>query len=953
MRGTRFTIASFLFLAAYCAESAYSQGLKQDEDYVAVEQVYPARLLLLDPAPTFTTYAHNPFTNYGDSDFPYTSSRRTFYGPLGDRLISGFDVVWWEENRSSTGDSDSQLLKHDGRYYGIFDNVVIASDATKSWSGRAIYGNEIRTMFTPLTFYWANLNGIRLDWMTERNRISVISSRISHPGYPRGAFREVGLTGPFIDLNPIYILGGHFERSLGVLNLGATYVNIHSTNLDKGEESLKGAFPTSRKAPLWLAIRVSDESPEDERGGPVVFDVAVWINGERRDDIRPDVVRYQSKDTSVGRTTADGRFTPNAYSAAFKNPPGVFRLLGEPSEIPLFADYLYLRDHLAGEDVSTRANIPRLTAQAEIVSDAVASTDGDAYLIYYFDMRDLQQEVDAVELGFLVGNDYQISISEVQNKAGRNNPYERQYRADFFRTIIRAPGNVQDLSNVRWEKFHYGAPTGLSIYSVNAHANFHGLEIEGEFASSLEYNQFPNLDLAGDRFNERGHAWYLVANKDFARWGLGGEFFSMQPDYRTYLTANVPNIPARDYTRAVINDTGFYPLVQDNDDHDRAPDVWFGETGRFLRTEDLDGIFPGKDEDQDGLPDTNKNYNLTPDYREPFLMFGIESDDYVYGADMDNNNVPDVREDDTNPEYPYDLDLAGAHLMGWVAPWRHLRLMLGRLHSGQIAGGRHNRVAYGRLNYRVPHFGLGVFEVEHEVKRVRDDIADETVRFGETTNRPFQSAGDGFFSSQFGSERVADELNYRNSLVHRTYLDTRLRAVPGLEVTNRIKLETNNQRESLFDDGTFQRRDQVRLLAGVHKVSYTWQSGPWRVAPQFKVLYLKKARRKTSVPLTHERQLIPILKAECRLTERTSFKGGIQGFPWLKYQLRDLTDPSQSVNRQNRILMVSNRSEYFGYQLIMNAGLLFDKIEFLDPRQSTRNLQINSMFMRIVLGYED
>ena len=148
MRGTRSTFASFLFLAAYCAESAYSQGLKQDEDYVAVEQVYPARLLLLDPAPTFTTYAHNPFTNYGDSDFPYTSSRRTFYGPLGDRLISGFDVVWWEENRSSTGDSDSQLLKHDGRYYGIFDNVVIASDATKSWSGRAIYGNEIRTMFT-------------------------------------------------------------------------------------------------------------------------------------------------------------------------------------------------------------------------------------------------------------------------------------------------------------------------------------------------------------------------------------------------------------------------------------------------------------------------------------------------------------------------------------------------------------------------------------------------------------------------------------------------------------------------------------------------------------------------------------------------------------------------------------------------------------------------------------
>ena len=952
MRGSNFIAASFLLLASYWAESAYGQYLRRDEDYVTVEQVYPARPLLLDPRPTFATYAHDPFTNYDDSAFPYTSSRRSFYGPLGDRLISGFDVVSWEENRSSTGDSDSHLFKHDGRYYGIFDNVVIASDASKGWSGRAIYGNEIRTMFTPLTFYWANLNGIRLDWMTERNRLSAISSRISHPGYPRGSFREVGGTGPFIDLNPIYILGGHFERSLGGLNLGATYMNIHSTNLDKGKESLKGAFPTSRKSPQWLAIRVADESPEDDRGGPVVFDVTVWINGERRDDIRPDVMRYHSKDTSVGRTTASGRFTPSPYSAAFRNPPGVFSLLDEPMEIPLFADYLYLKDHLAGEDVTTRVNIPRLTAQSEILSDAVHSADGDAYLIYYFDLRDLQ-EIDSVELGFLVGNDYQISISEVQSKPGSNPRPERQFRADFFRTIIRAPGNVQDLSNVRWEKFHYGAPTGLSIYSFNVHANFHGLEIEGEFASSLEHNQFPNLNLAGDRFNERGGAWYLVATKDFERWGLGSEFFSMQPDYKTYLIANVPSIPNRDYTRAVINDTGFYPLVQDNDDHDRAPDVWFGNTGRFLRTEDLDGIFPGKDEDQDGLPDTNKNYNTTPDYREAFLMFGIESDDYVYGADMDNNDVPDAREDDIDPEYPYDLDLEGAHLMGWLAPWRNLRLMLGQLHSEQIAGGRRNRLLYGRLNYSVTHFGLGVFEVEHEIKRVRDDIADETVRYGETTNRPFQSSGNGFFSVQFGSERVADELNYRNSLVHRTHLDTRLTAVPGLVVTNRIKLETNNQRESLFDDGTFQRQDQVRLLAGVHKVSYTWQSGSWRVVPQFKVLYLKKERRKTSVPLTHERQLIPILKAEYHLTERTSLKGGIQGFPWLKYQLRDLSDPSQSFNRQNRVLLVSNRSEYFGYRLIMNAGLLFDKIEFLDPRQQARDLKVNSMFLGIVLGYED
>ena len=926
------SLSTLYYPVAAAAQSSRRDRDEAEEDYVSVEQIYPTHPLLLTLSPRFSTYAHHPFANYDDASFPYTSSRRTFYGPLGDRLISGFDVVQWQEDRTTTGRSQSEFELQEGRYANVFDRVIVASDAAKGWSARAIYGNEILTMFTPLTLYWSGFNGLRIDWLKDRTQISTVGSRLGHK------------------LNPIFILGGHAQHSLGVFDLGATYVNIHSTNLDRGEESLKGTFPNTRRIPRFLAVKIADESPEDDRGGPRVFDVKVWIGGRERPDIRPDVVRYSSLQTSVGRTSVGDRFTASPYSTyrvfgSFRDIIGdIWEVAAVPLELPLYADYMYLKDHLDGVDVSQRVSIPRLTSRAQLLAAEVHAADGEDYLVYYFDLGDLA-DIEAVELGFLMGNDYHISISDVQPKTTRNDPYERRFRADFFRTVTRARGNVQDLSNVRWVKFKYGAPTGLSIYSFDASVNFRGLEIQGEFATSLEHNQFPDIDLNGARHNQQARAWYAVATKDFERWGLGGELFSMSPDYKTFLT--VHNLEQRFPGTGFINESAVYHLVQDNDDHDRYADVWFGNPN----SEDIDGIFPGKDEDQDGLPDTNKNYNDIPDYREPFLMFDVESDNYVYGADMDNNDVPDEREDDLDPEYPYDLDLKGAHLMGWFAPLPRLRLMLGRLHAEQIAGGRRNRMLYGRLNYRMTQFGLGSFELEHELKRVRDDIPDETLLFREDTIRPFQSAGGGNYHPQFGADDIADELNYRNSLVKRTYLNTRLTGLPRLAVVNRIKLEINDQRQTLFDDGTFQRQDRIRLLVGVHKASYTWESRHWRVVPQLKVLYLKKERRHTDVPLKHERQFIPIFKAEYRLTERTSVKGGIQGFPWLKYQIRDLTDPSKSFDRQNRVLLLSNRSEYFGYELIMNAGLAFEKIRFLDPHQQSRNFKVHSMFLRILLGY--
>ena len=76
--------------------------------------------------------------------------------------------------------------------------------------------------------------------------------------------------------------------------------------------------------------------------------------------------------------------------------------------------------------------------------------------------------------------------------------------------------------------------------------------------------------------------------------------------------------------------------------------------------DDPDGVFPGNDLDSDGLPDNDKDYNFIPDYNEPFLMFDVDPDEFVFGDDFNNNNMPDFRENDMKYDTPYDLERKGA-----------------------------------------------------------------------------------------------------------------------------------------------------------------------------------------------------------------------------------------------------------------------------------------------------
>ena len=88
--------------------------------------------------------------------------------------------------------------------------------------------------------------------------------------------------------------------------------------------------------------------------------------------------------------------------------------------------------------------------------------------------------------------------------------------------------------------------------------------------------------------------------------------------YRPYIDYYYA-FPDKDWGFGMINTRNYTiraPLIEDNDDDDQYPDTMLIQrsmSSLLQETIDPDGVFPGNDQDNDGLPDNNKNRNNIPD----------------------------------------------------------------------------------------------------------------------------------------------------------------------------------------------------------------------------------------------------------------------------------------------------------------------------------------------------
>jgi hypothetical protein len=1001
-------------------------------------EVGPSRILPGQPyLGRFDAYEYR---NWGEVNYPrlvgVTSNLRSQYSILGDPLVYGSQSVRWVERRGlgvrrypGVG-SGSELVERSPHgeagtsFSRLFNYVIVGTDGTDSWKSRFIFADEIRTRLTPLTFKMSNLNGLRVDVGTANDGLSLMFSRLNAPIFSSGFGGNQSI------MTNALLFGAHYERKVGFMNFGTTFVNAHQVEPLMGESALsyKGVPGAIQGSPALLAVRISDDSPTDGEG-PVLHGVRVLINGEVRDDLQPFIVRQSKRggdrQSYVAGLLRSGERRPlpplkNDYQTLNRGgsyntyDPYINYALFDVDvyyrgyDFPFWIDHLYYRDFsLHGPDHVINPDHGPLETDVVVheefahelveasgdfafatVNDLPQSFDGNEYGILYVDLESVVDVIQSVEIELAVANDYRVELSEIDmagsSESGPRGDYRDKYRyASYFRTVARAEGNPKD-GSIRRVVVDAGVPTGLNLYSANAHGVYKGFKITAEFSRRRSFYQYasgrplPRVALEsisinalrreqnpGARSDLSDDAWYLTVERDFERFSFGTEVFSIGPLYTTELRTYIGR-DERDTSGNPIafNNTMIHRLVEDNDDDDRYPDSWYNNAPSDLQGQsDVDGIFPGLDEDGDGIPDTNRDFDATPDHLEPFLMYTADPQIYDYGLDLNHNDFIDRRENDIEPDLPYERDLSGAHLYGSAKLSEGLFFTLGLMRGEQVAGAAPNNFTYGRLSLRRSEPRLGDFFAVASVERVEDGVPDSLSTFSdrvltvaEQFDLDFAGLQRNIQIAPFLEVERPDPMLFLNSTWYRFFTDTRWALGPQWHMRNKVKFEINDQREGDLFDGTFQQGDRRHRWTMVHMMDRTWElTERWHLFAGYKMRYRREWQESVDGATVHQRDSIPIAKLEYRLTERTRFQLGVQGLGgWAPYSVTDLVNPEVNFEQNDAVLMATNNSEYFGYVVTTNVGLSKRTKSFDDDVMAEiGDEDFVSAFIKVFIGFRD
>ena len=975
---------SLLVLAGWAAEGEEPAGQP------AVEEVVARRPFLRYERPPYRNFVYNPFTQYSD----HTWSLRTvgsqqgggvalgidrpqaLYDLMGNYLGAGYDLFYWIERRQPLQRWGSELFKDWSAWQLVFTNVAVARDGYGGWGYSAIVGDGLRARFTPLTLSMTDVNGLRLDLSTPYVKFTGLGSRIARPN--RESYKPAQNIGQVEVDHSTMLVGARAQVDLGGLHLGLNGVNLHPYDSTRPDNSIRGGLRNHTQPQLaqplyeWLIVRVSDDAPGDGRRGALVQDLRLVIDGDPRPDLEPLVIRHRAGVPSqVGRIlSGSGQFLP-VYYTTISGPSSYYR----GWEIPLYADYLYRHAHAAGKDVSQDTFQEGLLANFPLETSAgMLRADGDEQLVYLFDLGG-EAAVGSVEVEAVVGDDYRLEWAGVYfNSANRTaSKFEQRFGCTFYRLARRARGSVEDGSNLGRVRFKVGESTAIFTYGADVQLVLPWLELSGEYARSAVYGRYPahagrhpTFD-RGPRFSHRGSAWFVNALHRFGRGRAGAEYFSMNPDFATEMQAFLP----RDFGyssggpygvyQGLSNSTVIWRLVQDNDDGDRYPDILLGTVlgSPQAGARDLDGVFLGQDEDNDGIVDTDRNFNGIPDYDETFLMYRVEPNEYVYGLDRNHNDEPDQREDDWVADYPYDPDQRGLHLFGQVDLGRYWSAGAGSYAVEEVAGGGRNRSTYALLTYRreVEARRQRVF-FENYFRRVEDDIADEFNQFSRAVRLDrlddYNSGFTGIVQNVAGEiERRPDPLHYQDSYVNETYLEGEWRPWTGMHLVQKLRLRYNWQQGGRMASGLFQRQRRLDFAAWTSRGEHAWQWGKLRLVAQFKFLLLRLADQGGGQVLRSEHRVIPIVKLRFPLMPRTVLQAGVQGWGPLPYRLEDRTERRNSLEQRTAVITVTNSSRYFGYDMHTIAGLRREDLDWEDRFQRFRNFEGWSFFVRNLIGFTE
>ena len=813
----------------------------------------------------YTNYARNFYRSYLSA----TLEGDYFYDLFGRRVMHGWLV--YEARKEQPRASEGNSLLKGLPYGGNFQNLIIASDSKGQHHFSLTIGDEIATTLTPMTFRKAAFNGVQFHYLQNRYAGTVLLSRISAPLVTTSSF-DVGLT------NATELTAGRLTAQLGDhLTVGGTYVNSHNSRatLERFAGNMFKGFLTTDQASnavAFVEVRLSDDSPEDGENGAVLFAENIILK---------DVRGHQWNGAQVG-------YVP-------------VRTGGE------------LRDGFAvadgGDRMVLRYNLEALAAAR------VVEVDGE--LAWRPTTVDSLAEV---RFELALANDYRVEVA-----SNRQTNIEAQ---PVFLLVERAPGNVGDTSNRRTVRFDYGLPTANQLAGLTLEVRqLWGFDLYAELNVNHRFAQYPSPLLATHRTSSRrATAWMVELAHRRSPYFLHGEVFSMDPEYTTSVFMTETNGRV-DY---VDPESFLYDYVDDNDDLDRFPDQkrrWqSSRLGQTLSTGEGaadPAVFPGWDENGDFISDFNQNdtptrRNALADYEEPFLRFSVDRPEFLFGLDMNNNGWIDRFEDDAEPDYPYDRDLRGYNVYGGVDIAPQVRLIAGQTRQWQLSSKRRSEAAYGLLVLEQDWPGLGRLRVFEQLKKVRDNIADDRLA-------PPQALGD-------QQAVVEDPLAAQNTWIHTAWLGFDYTGLKSLHVINKFKYQGFHQRAAQSVLAARGARPLGYFLGVVNKVDYGRDLGRVHLRPRLKnelfwdVPYLARASaRQWWKQLLSFSVRFPIFKESWIET------GVEQVFTTdLATAPQPMAAGERTGDGQQTILAIelTNYGTYLGYRSVMQCGLRFDRDQF-------------------------
>ena len=799
---------------------------------------------------------------------------------FGKSLGRGWLVYNWSQEQVGSrgsfidkrgGGLSSMDLRANQRpaYRDFFNRLVIASDQRGGASYRLMIGDEIFTRFTPLTFNKPRFNGVRLDYAAEQYQASLLLSRPSNPDAEA-------------QTNSTTVMGSHLEFQAGPgASFGLTYVNAHNvlTQVEFGEGNpLRGILTSLENQPLdKLWVRIRDDSPG--RGG-----VGAALAGF-------DIVMTDTSDRQLRGRDID--FLPLREGGVLQG------------------GRLFARDE---ESILLEFDLGSL------------------------DFEDVQTEdLQSVQVELSLANDYRVEIATDLQTDG-----QRRNAEVVFLPVARAAGNVQDNSNTQVLRLDYGLPTASELYGVDWNlSDWKGLSLMGELVLNRRYSRYPNPNIPEHHeIAENAHAGYLNGSYRFGPWMFFGEGFSIEHDYSTryWLTDRTGRIKFKSQISQV------YEFVDDDDDliglteWERPFFVrWGGITesatvsSASILSSQREVAWPGLDENGDFINDNNQNQNIFPDYEEPFLRYRSDRPEFLFGLDMNHNDIIDRFENDLEPDYPYKRDHRGynAYLKVEVLP--DLELSVGRQNMRLVVGDGETHSWYGLGTWSHRFKGGSRLRIFDFGGRVRDNIPDDLRQW-------FQPIG--------GPGRMLDRVDFLPGLKawkNALYIDLDQQLGAQVRLLHRVKWDIVEQQDPEDEVSLREGRKLSGFLGVINKAEWSIPVGLGVLEPRFKSEFRKERPFSTRLPAsTSVEEIFFLMWTQPLFAEsvgvsyyprygrqlfNTELQVGVEaGKLWLLDGMREEVDAD--FFNWTAVAQLLNRTAYQGYQLVTTTGLQFQQRRF-------------------------